>query len=293
MQLVTNVISFLPKMEEEAVIAMVAEAGFDAIDWSFTKQFGENSPWLQENWREYAEKLASAAEKHGITFRQGHAPFPTSQGDEVGDEEILAKLCRCIEAAAVMGIPYLVIHPCQHLPYNVSRQALFDKSVALYRQLLPLAQALGVVLCTENMWQRDKGRKVIVESICARPEEFCQMIDALDSPYLKGCLDIGHGPLVSQDPAFMVRTLGKDRLKAVHIHDVDLTNDSHTLPFVGKVNWQEVVRALAQIGYEGDFTFELDGWFNGFPVALWPQALKMAHDTGRYLIAQIQAYQET
>ena len=291
MQLVTNVYAFLTFMEDEDIVRMVAEAGFDGIDWSFMRQFGENSPWMQENWREHAQMLVKTAKECGVSFRQGHAPYPTTRGDAETDAMIMLTLRRSIEAAAAMGIPYLVVHPCQHTPYNVTRDALFAQSVDMYRQLLPLAQELGVVLCTENMWQRDKGRKVIVESICARPEEFCQMVDTLDSPYLRACLDIGHGPLVSQDPAFMVRTLGKDRLKALHIHDVDLHNDSHTIPFAGKVNWQEVVQALVEIGYDGDFTFETVGWFAQFPQALWPQALKMAHDTGRYLIDQIKAGQ--
>ena len=115
------------------------------------------------------------------------------------------------------------------------------------------------------------------------------MIDAVDSPWLKGCLDIGHAPLVSQDPAYMIRCLGKDRLVSLHIHDVDLQDDSHTLPFVGKVKWQEICEALAEIGYEGDFTFEIGCWYSAFPPALWPDALRFAERTGRYLMGQIEA----
>ena len=291
MQLVTNVYAFLTFMEDEDIVRMVAEAGFDGIDWSFMRQFGENSPWMQENWREHAQMLVKTAKECGISFRQGHAPYPSTRGDAETDAKIMQTLRRSIEAAAAMGIPYLVIHPCHHTPYNTTREALFDQSVDMYRQLLPMAQELGVVLCTENMWQFDKARNVIVESACARPEEFCQMVDTVDSPWLRACLDIGHAPLVSQDPAYMIRVLGKDRLKALHIHDVDLSDDTHTLPFVGRVNWQAVMQALADIGYEGDFTFETVGWFDQFPQTLWPNALKMAHDTGRYLIDQIKAGQ--
>ena len=70
MQLVTNVYAFLTFMEDEDIVRMVAEAGFDGIDWSFMRQFGENSPWMQENWREHAQMLVKTAKECGISFRQ-------------------------------------------------------------------------------------------------------------------------------------------------------------------------------------------------------------------------------
>lgn len=288
MKLVTNVSPFIAKMSGEEIIPMVAEAGFDGIDWCFSRQFGENSPWMEENWKEYAQKLMDTAKACNISICQGHAFYPSSTGDPERDTEIKGYIIRTIEACGMMGIKDLVIHPFHHIPYNLNREALFNMSVAFYKELLPYAEQHKVVLCTENMWQRDSRRKVIIESACARPEEFCAMIDAVDSPWLKGCLDIGHAPLVSQDPAYMIRALGKDRLSSLHIHDVDLMDDSHTLPYVGRVKWQEVMEALAEIGYKGDFTFEIGCWYGNFPSELWPAALRMAAATGRYMMGQIQ-----
>ena len=288
MKLVSYVGPILLKLGGEAALRLICEAGFDGVDWSFNREFGENSPWMQENWKEYAQKLLDIAAEYGVPFRQGHAFAPSSTGEPERDAEIKSYMIRTIEACGMMGIQDLVIHPIQHLPYNTNRQELFDLSVAFYKELLPYAEAHKVVLCTENMYQSDKRRKVLVESVCARPEEFCAMIDTINSPWLKGCFDIGHAPLVSQDPAYMIRALGKERLVALHVHDVDLMGDTHTLPYVGRVNWKEVTDALAEIGYAGDFTYEIGGWFNSFPTELLPDALRLAERTGRYLIRQIE-----
>lgn len=289
MRLITHVSPFLPVVGGEEAIRLVGNAGFDGIDWSFNREFGENSPWMQENWREYAQKLLDTAAEFGIPFCQAHAPFPSSKGEEPFDTRIVDELRRCIEACGALGIRELVIHPCQHLPCSSHRKEMFDTSVALYRLLLPLAEEMGVVLCTENLYQEDPRRRVAIDGMNARPEDFCAMIDEIASPYFGGCLDIGHCPLVSQSPARCIRTLGKERLKSLHIHDVDLVHDNHTLPFAGKIKWQEVTDALAEIGYEGDFTFELGGWFTAFPPQLWPDALRLTHQVGRYLIDRIRA----
>lgn len=288
MRLVTNTEVFAPVLGHKETIRLIARAGFDAIDWSFFREFDNEIPWLQDGWKDYAKEMLDTASQCGICFRQAHAPFPSSRGEEPYDTEILPKLRRCIEVCGALGIRHLVIHPCAHLPYNIHREELFEMSLQLYRELLPLAQEHQVVLCTENMWWRDKGRKVIVESVCARPEEFCAMIDEIDSPWLAGCLDIGHCGLVSQDPAYMIRALGH-RLQALHVHDVDLLNDSHTIPFAGKTDWASVTAALGEIDYRGDLTFETGGWFVRFPQELWLDAARMLERTGRYLISQVEA----
>ena len=85
----------------------------------------------------------------------------------------------------------------------------------------------------------------------------------------------------------MIKTLGKDRLFGLHIHDVDAINDSHTLPYTLKVDFAEMIDALAEIGYEGDITFEAENFFRPFPDALVPSAAKLMADIGHYFASEI------
>ena len=81
--------------------------------------------------------------------------------------------------------------------------------------------------------------------------------------------------------------MGKNRLRALHVHDVDGFEDSHTLPYYGVTNWDLVAKALKEIGYEGDFTFEVIGFLTKLPKALYPSATTHLVSTGRHIMSQI------
>lgn len=274
----------LSRFGEERAIGILARAGFDALDWSF-----ENNFWDQDDWRERALHMKAIAEDCGIGFSQGHAATPTSTGEEPFDTDMLQKIIRTIEIAGIMGIQNLIVHPRQHLPYRKHRQQLFDESVALYKSLIPYCEEFGVRVCTENMWQCDYNRNVIIDSVCSQAEEFCAMVDAVDSPWIAACLDIGHGPLVGSDPVDMIHALGKKRLKALHVHDVDYLHDDHTLPFLKKLDWEAIMKALAEIDYREDFTYEAGAFIKAFPEPLHEDACRLMERTGRYLISRIEA----
>ena len=198
-----------------------------------------------------------------------------------------------MHAAALMGIRNIVVHPVQHLTYAKEKQRLWEENLAFYRSLIPYCEEYGIRVCAENMWQYDNKRRYIVDSVCSQPEEFCGLLDALDSPWIVGCLDLGHCALVGVEPEDFIRAMGKERLQALHVHDVDYLHDCHTMPFTKNLNWEAITRALAEIGYEGDFTFEADSFYEGFPPQLVPDACKLMERTGRYLVGRIQAQSDT
>lgn len=271
-------------------VRLLAEAGFDAIDLSVCN-FSPDSPWLKPHWRSYAEQLKEEAQRLGVTFTQAHAPFPTSKGTEE-DDVIFQHVVRSMEVASILGISHIVVHPKQHLPYRANAGRLFQDTVDFYKALVPICERLNVKVCCENMWQRNKKANLIIDSICARAEEFKAVVDAVGSPWVVACLDIGHCGLVHQDPAQAIRVLGHNRLQALHVHDVDLREDRHTLPYTEYTNWESVVQALAEIDYDGNFTYEASDFIVNFPEPLWLDAAKFMVTVGRYLIDRIQYYKE-
>lgn len=289
MKLVATTSLLYKTLGDIGAIRLLAEAGFDGIDLSITN-FGPDSPWLKENWREYVLQLKEEANRLGVPFCQAHGPMPSSRGEEAADAEIFRNVVRSMEVASLLGIPHIVIHPKQHLPYRQFAQQLFQESVDFYRELIPHCQRLNIKVCTENMWQRNKRSNIIIDSVCAKAAEFRAMVDAVNSPWIAACLDIGHCGLVHQDPAEAIRTLGHDWLQALHIHDVDGREDRHTLPFTEHTDWESVAQALGQIDYTGNFTFEASDFITNFPLELWPDAAKLMVRTGRYLMTRIEAH---
>ena len=279
-------------LSKEEIVKMLKDAGFTAIDWPFFEMLHGEGVWCTDEWESAAKALRAVGDEAGIIFNQAHAPFPTSRGTEEFDGPMLERIKRSIRVAAILGVKNIVVHPMTHLHYQEAgnKEKLFEMNVAMYKSLMPLCEELGICVCTENMWTRDKNRGYIIDSVCAQPAEFAAMIDAVDSPYLKGCLDVGHCALVGIDPCEAIRVLGHDRLKALHVHDVDYLSDCHTLPFMEKLDFESICKALGEIDYTGDLTLEANNFIRSFPKALLPEACRLMAKTAGYLAERIDHY---
>ena len=286
MRLVTNTECIGDALGHRDAIRLIAKAGFDGIDCSFFDMKQDDSVWNRGGWKDYALEIRAVADDCGIPFRQAHAPFHTTIGEEPYDTEMQQKILRAMEAAALLGVENIVVHPIHYGSYIESREQQFADSVAFYRELLPYCEEFGIRVCTENMWAVDKA-KVIRDSLCARPEEFCALVEAVGSPCLGACLDIGHTALVGQDPANMIRRMGKT-ITCLHVHDVDYLRDKHTLPFMESLDWEAIAKALGEVGYRGDFTYEANNFLKKLPQELWADGLQLMAAVGRYLIARIE-----
>ncbi len=270
-----------------ATIQLLHDSGFDAYDLSLCDTTQERRElFSHENYRETAQQLRRYADAIGIPCNQSHAFFPTSFGDG-RDEDVFQTLVENIEASAIVGAEIIVIHPNQHLCYAEHPRELFEMNIAFYKKLIPYAEKFGVRIATENMWQYNVPSRVPTDSVCSRAWEFCELIDAVNSPWLVGCLDLGHAALMKTDIPQFIRTMG-NRLQALHIHDVDLEKDSHTLPYTMKIDYAPILEALKEIGYQGDITFECNNFFQRFPKELLPSAAKLMADIGKYFRTQIQ-----
>jgi len=282
----TDVISL--KYGYEKSIEMLAKAGYDAYDFSqFNKPLGEDDPLFGENFREYTQSLRALADSLGIVCNQSHAPFPSSVGDNEKDEAIFKGIVRSMEIAAILGAKCIIVHPKQHLTYRTNADALKRINLEFYRSLIPYAEKFGINVAVENMWQRNPIGGHIVDSTCSRAEEFCEYIDMLDHPRIVACLDLGHVALVGEDHELIIKALGAKRLRALHVHDVDGNVDLHTLPFTSKMDYAKITKALHDIGYGGDLTFEADGFFARFPVDMYQDVACFMQKTGRKLIEMI------
>jgi sugar phosphate isomerase/epimerase len=221
--------------------------------------------------------MKEIAGTYGVSFNQTHAPFASFiEGDDKYNEWIRPLLFKSIEATAILGAKYMVVHP-----FYVSK----DKKKAnmeFFASMLPFAEKHNVKLALENMFGWDPVRDVLIKNVCSDAEELCDYVDSLDSEYAVACLDVGHCGLVGENAPDMIRKLG-DRLKCVHIHDNDNVTDLHTIPFSQKLDFGEIVKAMHDIGYEGELTLEADAFFKGFPVELYEDVLALLSKTARYL----------
>lgn len=266
----------------KGAIDMIAGAGFDAIDFSAGFEEYQTDTYNKE----YYLEIKKYAESKGVYFNQAHGPDGSSYKNPEANKKRYEEVIQTMKHASYVGAETIIIHPCQHLNYYEEGNAeiLFEYNMNFYKSLIPYCEEYGIKVAVENMWQYPK---MISHSTCSRPEEFIRYIDELNSPWLVTCLDLGHAVLCREQPDEFIKKLGS-RLTNLHVHDVDGTNDNHTLPYFGITDWDKVMVALKAVDYKGDLTYEANGFLKDKPLELFPGYLKLMENTGRFLIGKFE-----
>ena len=271
----------------ERAVEMMIEAGFPAIDISFSSL--NLAETFEGDWRSRFEAIRKTADAAGVIINQGHAPF--GGGYDVYVTEKVPYIPQVLEASGILGIDNLVVHPLQKGRYYGHEKELFDMNMEFYRGLAPYAKSTGVKISIENMWQINPISRHIVDDVCADPHELVAYYDTLDdADAFTICLDIGHVALCNREPEDAVRIIGHDRLGSLHVHDVDYLSDLHTIPGASRVNWENVCRALGEIDYKGVFTLEADGFPGRYPKELFPTICKFMNDVAKYYSDKVDSY---
>ncbi|MBO5878926.1 MAG: sugar phosphate isomerase/epimerase [Clostridia bacterium] len=246
---------------EEKAVEYIAKAGFEAWDFSmFTMArydykakvlLESNHPLAGKDYLKFARRLKQIGLDNGIECNQAHAPFPSYSKD------VRSYYNRAIECVAEAGGKIIVIHPDNY------KNA--EENAEMYFELLPFAKEHGVKIATENMWNWNDELNQAAPAACSSPESFVAHIDAVNDEYFTACLDIGHAEMagLNTNAPEMIRALGQ-RLGALHVHDNNLHDDSHQIPFSMQINFEEMIKALREVNYQGDMTLECDAYLGAY-----------------------------
>ncbi len=260
MRISTEIKSIAEIVGGEKAVEYCAKAGFDAWDFSLNDMVNydrsagrvmDNPHPLGGNYLAYARKLRQVGLDNGIVCNQSHAPFP------VKVPEIRDALRRAIECTAEAGGEICVIHP--------DNDKSPEENAEMYFDLLPFAKSHCVKIATENMWNWDLKANHSCFAACATPASFNAHLDAVNDDYFVACLDIGHAEMLGSDTSAveMIKALG-NRLAALHIHDNNKLDDSHQIPGSMDIDFDAMVKALHEIGYNGYFTLEANCYLRKF-----------------------------
>lgn len=279
-------------------IEMIKEAGFDSIDFSLFCMSDDDNILNTGDYIKTAKAIKAFADEKNISFSQAHAPFrfSISDGEKAFLKTARERVSRAIEIAGILEVPLMVVHPLQYKPYYKKKNQKFFREFnkTYFAEYMPLCEKAGVKIACENIWKsKGKGKRYhIIDGACSSPEEFSELIDFVNNDYFTGCVDLGHCGLTGRNAADFLRFAGHERVSALHVHDNDNVSDLHTAPGYGKVDWDEVARALADINYNGDITFEADEFiapFENDPESAL-RALQLLESIGRNFIKKIEEY---
>lgn len=290
MQLSTQTAHLGTRLGETEAVKILCEAGFDALDYSMFGFSNPDYPLNNGGYQAHVKNLRDIASAYGVPFNQAHAPFPSFIDNNNSYNELtFQQIVRAMEVASILGAKTIVVHPF----YLSDTSAMKQKNIDFYNRLKPYCEAYNIKVALENMWGWDAANQKIIPNICSNGPEFAEYVDALDSRCFTACLDLGHCGLVGDNAADMIRALGHDRLKALHVHDNDGIHDTHTAPYFGQMDWAAITAALAEIRYDGELTLESDNFYLPLPTSAMPAAAKLLHDIGRSLIQSIESAAQT
>lgn len=129
----------------------------------------------------------------------------------------------------------------------VTYEQCWERSSAEVRKALPTAEQLGVRIAIEVVWN----------NFLTKPEQLIEYVDQFKSPHVGAYFDCSNMIKYGVPPAEWIRKLGKRMLK------FDFKGFSKSRQWVpigeGDEDWPEVLRALAEIGYDGWATAEVGG----------------------------------
>jgi sugar phosphate isomerase/epimerase len=236
----------------------IKAAGFNYVDYDFYNLIGdENSRYTLPDWENQMYITTEKMNNIGIKAIISHAP----KGEPARDRDsILFRSQRSLLCCGILGIPDMVIHPGGVPGWTQNEFETFN--LRYIQDLLPYAEKSNTRILVENVGRWDEPFYV------QRVEELIYLIDKVNHPLVKVCLDTGHLNIQNQDNAYAIRMLG-DRLKGLHIQDnfgslpIPITDrawrqDLHLPPGFGCIDFDAIIKALVEIGYEGAWNMETE-----------------------------------
>ena len=274
-----------PKEAFDRNFSMLKDAGYDHVDICFWELSKKPEDWFATDaWEDGVAKIGELSKKYDLPIYQTHAnTYSGKQWDDpdypLHDHQTETTL-RAIKATAMLGGKWVVIHP-MNLPHDPLYNVNKAKEAAM-RKLEPYineAKKLGVGIAVENMVDfRGNRRRYCGGDIY----ELIDLVDTINDESVGICFDTGHANIDGVEPAAAIYEIGK-RLKATHINDNHASlADEHLLPGFGIIDWQKTVKALKDVGYDGDFAYEVQP--HNLPEAMYPEWLRYSARLGKFLL---------
>ena len=199
-----------------------------------------------------AEEAKKAAEKSGLrihsVMNMAHWDYPLSSADPAVVAQSVKGMETSLRNAHFWGADTVLLVPAV-VNAQTSYHEAWVRSQEQIRKLIPMAQDLKVIIGIEEVWNK----------FLLSPLEFARYIDEFSSPWIRAYFDVGNVVIFGY-PQDWIRTLGK-RIVKLHIKDFKFQHEvAKWVPLrEGEINWPEVYKALAEIGYVGSATVELEG----------------------------------
>lgn len=241
-----------PRLKKALKFGMIAVDASIEDKFALIKELGFQGVELDSPSGVNREEAVKAKEKTGIDIHgvvdSIHWQIRLSDPDPQVRAKALEGLRTAIEDCKFYGGTTVLLVPGQVTNDETENfDQVWERSQAEIKKAIPQAKEAGVKIAIEVVWN----------NFITTPEQFVKYIDTFDDPTIGGYFDISNMIKYGVAPAEWIRALGSRMLK------FDFKGYSNANQWVnigeGDEDWPEVLKALAEIKYDGWATAEVNG----------------------------------
>lgn len=270
--------AILEHMNFEEMIDFLSKAGFTCVEVACWPQGNKTRKYggvchidVTKIDEDKAKYYIDYAEQKGITI-SALAYYPNVlDGDIEKRQFAIDHLNKVIKAASLMGVEYVTSFIGRDQTKDVESNLELVKEV--WPEIIKLAEDSNVKISIENcpmLFTRDEWPGG--QNLMTRPDIWDKVFEILPSPNLGLNFDPSHFIWQRLDYIQVLRDY-KDKLFYVHFKDIKLYPErlkkvgvmaypleymDPKLPGYGDVNWNEFISTLAEIGYDGYTSIEVE-----------------------------------
>lgn len=259
------------------------------LDINFCEMMNPTSQFRGDDWEEQVRKIAALGQACGVRFTQSHLPYYDIWADNPPEKVTLMEelIRRAIWASAMLGVKWTVTHPGTYYAAGHDMRVSMEKNLEYYGRHVETARSAGIGIALENDFEYKV--RPYQRIFCSSIPELIALVDAFDDPTHVGvCYDFGHANLTGGFHRQNLNLIGK-RLRAVHVQDNRGVADEHLMPFYGNIDWPDAMAGLADIGFEGELTYEIQNFGQYVPNAHKHLVVEQSIAVGNILIGYYEA----
>ena len=253
---------------EYGSLDVIKECGFEYIDYGLCayqdltlKSYDNPKDFIfyksDEEIIKHFTKVKEYLDKIDLKVYHTHAPYYFfAKPYQFVEEEFIDIFKKSILASHILGAKYMVIHPADATDPENEYEETYKYNLEYFRALKDYAIKYNINLAIENMDKWIKQKNQCGPGCFSSAEKMLRLVNDLGDGF-SVCLDTGHAYAAGQNPAVMAKFLG-DKLTVLHIQDNDGTDDQHMPPLFGKINWDEFLKTIADMNFDGIINLEVN-----------------------------------
>jgi len=227
----------------------IRASGFSMVEVVFS------SPHLDYKNPARVQEAAARLDTLGMEAYSFHAPFADdidiSSPDAARREHALAAILRAVDAAALLGVHYFVLHPGPEnadIPSREERLLRIEHVCGVLDRVAARCSEVGIQCVLENK---------LPHLMFGQSADLLWILTCLKGNRVGACLDTGHAHLAGELYPLVHKMA--PYLRLLHVHDNKGHGDDHLPPGDGRIDWTALLKELAAVNFTGALILELAG----------------------------------